>query len=91
MVRHGSDQSSIGEGTSTVVDMVNQNIDDEETSHQEKHWGEILERTVSKSNLMLVNGTTHQKITSDHQNLPRKLSDQLSDIKSSISLNMEMK
>ena len=90
MVRHGSDQSSIGEGTSTVVDMINQNIEDEETSHQEKHWGEILERTVSKSNLMLVNGT-HHKIASDHQTLPRKLSDQLSDIKSSISLNMEMK
>ena len=45
------------------MDIIDQNTntdpeDDEENSHQEKHWGEILERTVSKTNLMLGNGTT---------------------------------
>ena len=57
-MKHGSENGC----TTSTMDIIDQNINtdqnDEENSHQEKHWGEILERTVSKTNLMLVNGTT---------------------------------
>ena len=38
-----------------------------DTPTQEQHWGEILERTVSKQNLMLVNVGTNGTIL-NHQN-----------------------
>jgi len=83
LIKHGSNNH---EGTS-VTDIMNQNIDDEETSHQEKHWGEILERTCSKSNLMLVNGN-HNKV-SCHETFPRvKVSKQMCEDRSSVSLEM---
>merc|ERR1719510_2482445 len=51
-VKHGSENGC----TTSTMDIIDQNNTEEfneENSHQEKHWGEILERTVSKTNLML--------------------------------------
>ena len=58
-MKHGSENGC----TTSTMDIIDQNIntdeyDEENSRNQEKHWGEILERTVSKTNLMLVNGTT---------------------------------
>ena len=63
-VKHGSENGC----TTSTMDIIDQNNTEEfneENSHQEKHWGEILERTVSKTNLMLGNGTT-LKINNDN-------------------------
>ena len=42
-----------------------------DTPTQEEHWGEILERTVSKQNLMLVNVGTNGTILNHQQTFPR--------------------
>ena len=46
-------------------------VDEMDTPTQEEHWGEILERTVSKQNLMLVNVGTNGTILNHQQTFPR--------------------
>ena len=62
------DPSSVGTTSSTEVIHV---VDEMDTPTQEQHWGEILERTVSKQNLMLVNVGTNGTILNHQQTFPR--------------------
>jgi len=59
---------------SSSSDFVNQSNYEDDTSTQEQHWGEILERTVSKQNLMMVNGsrTNGTAILTSNQTLPKR-------------------
>ena len=59
---------------SSSSDFVNQSKYEDDTSTQEQHWGEILERTVSKQNLMMVNGsrTNGTAILTSNQTLPKR-------------------
>ena len=58
-----------------------------DTSTQEQHWGEILERTVSKQNLMLVNGRTNGNVLT--QTLPKRNKSNSSEFKSTLSLELK--
>ena len=62
------DPISVGTTSSTEVIHV---VDEMDTPTQEQHWGEILERTVSKQNLMLVNVGTNGTILNHQQTFPR--------------------
>lgn len=57
---------------SSSSDFVNQSKYEEDTSTQEQHWGEILERTVSKQNLMMVNGSRTNGTAVSNQTLPKR-------------------
>ena len=76
----------VSQGENSSTNFVNSSKYEDDTSTQEQHWGEILERTVSKQNLMLVNGRTNG--TALTQTLPRK-SNVNSEFKSTLSLELK--
>ena len=57
-------------GTTSSTEVIHV-VDEMDTPTQEQHWGEILERTVSKQNLMLVNVGTNGTILNHQQTFPR--------------------
>ena len=84
---------TVAQGESSSSDIVNHSKYEDDTSTQEQHWGEILERTVSKQNLMMVNGASRTNGTAVlTQTLPNpKRSVANSDFRSTLSLEIKSK